>query len=118
MGHMMIVKGTLNERVSADFIVDTGAGLTMIPQRSAKELGIDLNRRLPTIPLQTPGGMIHVPVVVLDSIEVGGMQVKNVTVAVHDSPLLGKPGLLGIDFLKHFRVEVDFKEGFLLLEKR
>ena len=99
-------------------MVDTGASLTMISVRSAKELGIDLNRRLPTIPLQTMGGTIHVPVVVLDSIEVGGMQVKNITVAVYDSPLLGRPGLLGVDFLKHFHVAVDFKEGFLLLEKR
>lgn len=118
MGQMMVVKGILNERVSADFMVDTGAGLTMISRRSAKELGVDLNRRLPTIPLQTMAGTIHVPLVVLDSIEVGGMQVKNITVTVHDSPFLGSPGLLGIDFLKHFRVEVDFKEGFLLLEKR
>ena len=118
MGPIVIVKGILNGRVPADFLVDTGAGLSMISRNSAKELGIDLNRSLPTIPLQTLGDTIHVPLVVLESIEVGGMQVKNITVAVYDSPILGKPGLLGLNFLKHFRVEVDFKEGFLLLEKR
>jgi clan AA aspartic protease (TIGR02281 family) len=115
---MMVVKGTLNEKVTADFMVDTGASLTMISQASAKELGIDLDRRLPTIPIQTAGDIIHVPLVVLDSIEVGGMQVKNITIAVYDSPMLGRPGLLGLNFLKHFRVEVDFKEGLLLLERR
>ncbi len=114
----MVVKGTLDEKVTADFMVDTGAGLTMISQASAKELGIDLDRRLPTIPIQTAGDIIHVPLVVLDSIGVGGMLVKNITVAVYDSPMLGRPGLLGLNFLKHFRVEVDFKEGLLLLEKR
>jgi clan AA aspartic protease (TIGR02281 family) len=118
MGPLVVVKGILNEKVSMDFMVDTAAGITVIPQTSAKKLGIDLNRTLPTIPLQTAAEIIHVPLVVLDSIDVGGMQVKNITVAVYDPPFLDRPGVLGLNFLKHFRVEVDFKEGFLVLEKR
>lgn len=118
MGQLMVVKGILNQKVSTDFMVDTGADLTMISQRSAKELGIDLNRTLPTIPVQTAAEILYVPLVVLDSIDVGGMEVKNITVGVHDPPFLDRPGVLGLNFLKHFRVEVDFKEGFLVLEKR
>ena len=118
MGPLVVVKGILNGRVAADFMVDTGASLSMISQKSARDLGIDLHVTRPTIPIQTMGETIHVPLVVLESIEVGGMQVKKITVAVYDLPHLDRPGILGLDFLKHFRVEVDFKEGFLLLEKR
>lgn len=114
----MTVRATLNERVSANFRVDTGASLTMIPGAAAKELGIDLEKRLPTIPIQTVSGMIRVPVVVLDSVEVEGMRVKDLTVAVHDLPQPDRPGLLGVDFLNHFRIEIDVKEGVLVLEKK
>ncbi|MGH7774953.1 MAG: retropepsin-like aspartic protease family protein [Candidatus Binatia bacterium] len=114
----MTVRATLNERVSANFRVDTGASITMIPRAKAKELGIDLEKRLPTIPIQTVSGMVRVPVVVLDSVEVGGMRVRDLTVAVHDLPHADRPGLLGLDFLNHFRMEIDMKEGVLVLEKK
>lgn len=122
-GQEMVVEATLNRRVTANLLVDTGADLTIIPTAAARELGIDLHAKLPTVRLQTLADSIRVPLVVLDFMEVGGMEVKDVTVAVHDSPIFdphlsGPPGLLGRDFLSHFHVQVDFKEGFLLLKER
>jgi clan AA aspartic protease (TIGR02281 family) len=122
-GQQMVVEATLNRTVKANFLVDTGAGLTMIPSATAKELGIVLHAKLPTVPIQTVANVIHVPLVVLDSVEIGGMEVRDVTVAVHDIPIFdphlpGSPGLLGRNFLGHFRVEIDLKEGFLRLEKQ
>lgn len=119
----MVVEATLNQRVKVDFLVDTGADLTMIASSSAKELAILLHSRLPTIALQTVSDVIHVPLVVLDSVEVGGMEVKDVTAAVYDAkgfdPFLPGPrGLLGRNFLRHFHVQIDLKEGFLRLDKR
>lgn len=118
MSGLMVVWATLNERVSANLMVDTGASLTMISRATAKELGIDLEKKLPTIPVQTAAEIIYVPLVVLDSLEVGGMEVKNLTVAIYDPPLPSRSGLLGLNFLKQFRFEIDLKEGVLLLEKR
>jgi len=119
----MVVEATVNQRVKVDFLVDTGADLTMITTSSAKELGIILHSKLPTISLQTVSDVIHVPLVVLDSVEVGGMEVKDVTAAVYDAkgfdPFLPGPrGLLGRNFLRHFHVQIDLKEGFLRLDKR
>jgi clan AA aspartic protease (TIGR02281 family) len=122
-GQQMVVEAVVDQRVKVNFLVDTGASLTMIPSAAAIELGINLNARLPTVPVQTVSNVIHVPLVVLGSVEVGGMEVKNLTVAVYDIPIFdlylpGPPGLLGRDFLGNFRVQVDLNQGILLLEEK
>ncbi len=118
-GAVVIVQATVNEKASARFVVDTGASYTLISQATAKELDIDLDGNLPKISLQTANGVITAPLVSLDSIEVGGMQVKNLTAAVYNvftDP--GISGLLGLNFLSHFRMDIDTQNGILHLEKK
>ncbi len=118
-GEVVIVQATVNEKAAARFVVDTGASYTMISQAVAKELEIDLERKLPTITFQTANGVIHAPLVSLDSVEVGGMQVKELTAAVHDVfPDASISGLLGLNFLSNFRMDIDTKNGVLHLEKK
>ncbi len=99
-------------------MVDSGASMTFISRATAKELGIDIEQTLPSISIETLSDTIYVPVVVLNSLNVGGMQVRNLTVVVYDQPLPGRPGLLGLNFLRHFRFAVDMQERVLLLEKK
>ncbi|MGH7829824.1 MAG: TIGR02281 family clan AA aspartic protease [Candidatus Binatia bacterium] len=118
-GEVMVVKATVNERVSANFVVDTGASYTMISRATAKELDIDLERKLPTIPFQTVNGTIQAPLVTLDSVELGGMRIRDLTAAVHDiSPDPGSVGLLGLNFLNNFRMDIDMQGQVLVLEKK
>jgi hypothetical protein len=119
----MVVEAIVDRRVKVNFLVDTGASLTMIPSAAAAELGIHLDTRLPTVPVQTVSKVVYVPLAVLDTVAVGGLEVKDLTVGVYDLPIFdlylpGPPGLLGRDFLQNFRVQVDLGEGFLLLEER
>jgi clan AA aspartic protease (TIGR02281 family) len=118
-GAVMVVKATVNEKVSANFVVDTGASYTMISRATAKELDIDLEKKLPTIPFQTVNGTIQAPLITLDSIELGGMRIRDLTAAVHDiSSDPGSVGLLGLNFLNNFRMDIDMKGQILVLEKK
>ncbi|MBI2987789.1 MAG: TIGR02281 family clan AA aspartic protease [Deltaproteobacteria bacterium] len=118
-GAVVIVPATINEKAAAKFVVDTGASYTMISQAIAKELEIDLEKKLPTIPFQTANGIIQAPLVILGSIDVGGLQVKDLTAAVHDVfPDPGISGLLGLNFLSNFRMDIDTQNGVLHLEKK
>lgn len=118
-GEVVVVQATVNERTSANFVVDTGASYTLISQATAKALEIDLNKKLPTIPFQTANGVILAPLVTLDSIEVGGMQVKDLTAAIHDVfPDSSISGLLGLNFLSSFRMDIDTQKGILYLERK
>lgn len=60
-----------------------------------------------------------IPLVVLDSLQVGGATVKGLTVGVFDLPAqVRADGLLGLDFLRHFRVTFEFDTGVLVLRER
>jgi clan AA aspartic protease (TIGR02281 family) len=118
-GQVVIVEATLNKKTAAKFVVDTGASYTMISSAVAKELDIDTEQNRRTAPFQTANGVIQAPLVSLDSITVGGMEIRNLTAAVHD--VLADPrvaGLLGLNFLSNFRMDIDTQKGVLHLEKK
>ena len=120
-GEIVIIQATLNEKSSANFVLDTGASYTMISKATAKELAIDIDveKKLPTAPFQTANGIIQAPLINLNSVEVGGMTVRDLTAAVHDAFSDSTiSGLLGLNFLTHFRMDIDIKNGVLHLEKK
>src|SRR5215813_13991980 len=118
-GQVVIVEAMLNKKTAARFVVDTGASYTMISSAVAKELDIDTEQNRRTAPFQTANGVIQAPLVSLDSIAVGGMEIRNLTAAVHDAvsdPRIS--GLLGLNFLSNFRMDIDTQKGVLHLEKK
>jgi len=118
-GAIVVVEATLNGKTPARLIVDTGASYTMISTAIAKEVGINLDGNRRTVPFHTANGVIQAPLADLESITVGGMEVKNLTAAIHDAlPNTAVGGLLGLNFLSHFRMDIDTDKGVLLLEKK
>ena len=118
-GELMVVQATLNEKAAAKFVVDTGASYTTISQATARELRINLEDTAATIALQTANGVIEAPLVSVGSLELGGLGLKDLKVAVHDVfPDPAIAGLLGLNFLSQFRVEIDNKNSVLYLEKK
>jgi clan AA aspartic protease (TIGR02281 family) len=118
-GQVVIVEATLNKKAAAKFVVDTGASYTMISSAVAKELEIDTEQNRRTAPFQTANGVIQAPLVSLESITLGGMEIRNLTAAVHDIlPDSRVAGLLGLNFLTNFRMDIDTQKGVLHLEKK
>ncbi len=118
-GLTAVVEAIINSTTKANFILDTGASYTVISEHVAKELKIDLDKKHPKIRLQTANGVIEVPLVTLDSIEVSGLRVDDLAAVVHDfSKDTNIAGLLGLNFLSKFRMDLDTEKGVLVLEKK
>jgi clan AA aspartic protease (TIGR02281 family) len=118
-GQVVVIQATLNNKRAAKFVVDTGASYTLISNALARELSIDVAANTKTLPFQTANGTINAPVTNLDSIMVGGMEIRDLPAAVHDAvPDPQVAGLLGLNFLSNFRMDIDTQNGVLHLEKK
>lgn len=118
-GMTTVVEATLNDHTQVDFILDTGASYTVISSAVAEKININMEINHPKIRLQTANGIIDAPLVTLESIEISGMRVANLKVVVHDfSQDKSIAGLLGLNFLQHFRMNLDAANGILVLEKK
>ena len=113
-GNGIVVRGTVNgkEEDTVEFIVEPGATLTFIPRVLALKVGIDPAKGDP-LPMSIKGSGIIVPLVEIDSLKVGKAEVKNMAVAIHD---VDGRGLLGIDFLSNFRIDIDNSQNQIVLE--
>ncbi len=118
-GSVVIVQATLNGKAAVKLVLDTGATFTMISSTTAKELDIDTTQNTRSMPFQTANGTIQAPLISLDSISVAGLELKNLTAAVHDAmPDPAVAGLLGLNFLSNFRMDIDTENGMVHLEKK
>jgi clan AA aspartic protease (TIGR02281 family) len=113
----IIVEALLNRQVSAPLMLDTGATYTVLTRQTASDLGITSLARLPTHSFLTPGGPISSPVTTLKSIRVGTVEAQNVAVAIDAEGHLPL-GLLGMTFMRHFKVTVDQAQGQVKFERR
>lgn len=110
-------------KISADFIAttrlvfDTGASLVMIPWRIATKLNIDIDPKQ-VIQTTTASTVESSPLVTIPKITVLGHTLKNIEGLVKDLPAeAGVDELLGLSFIKHFNVIIDFQKGVLKLER-
>jgi len=112
------VTGVLNNRLSLDFAVDTGASKVTIPTNALEKLGIEIDSSTPIRKVSTAGGVIEAPQIILDSIQVDGWTEYNIEAYVIDIQEYSGIGLLGLNYLKRFRMDLNSKSGVLTLEPR
>jgi clan AA aspartic protease (TIGR02281 family) len=113
----IIIEALLSRKVSVPLMLDTGATYTVLTKQTAYDLGITRLERLPKHSFLTPGGPIQSPVTTLKSIRVGAAEAQDVAVAIDAEGHL-PVGLLGMTFMRHFKVTVDQVQGQAKFERR
>jgi predicted aspartyl protease len=66
----------------------------------------------------TAGGVKYAPEVTLSSISVEGWETNDLKALVLDLPNQSEWGLLGMNYLRRFRMDINTENGVLLLEPR
>ncbi len=110
--HLIGVPVKINGSESFDFVLDTGAGGTVITQQLAEKL------RLPTQPfpglVKGCGGEAKMEFVLIDSFTVGLTTQENIQIIATDLDKVApkaakiKNGILGFNFLKNYKIILDY----------
>ena len=94
------------------FLLDTGAGTTVISDNVASVLGYDMRKIHTSQTFVTAGGRVNAKMIQLHKITMLGKQMPNFTVCVIPLPyqvLAYANGLIGVDFLQQLKkIKIDF----------
>ena len=109
------IRGAIIARLK--MVLDTGATYTLIPWDIADVLGYDPAYSKQKVDITTASGTEKAPLITVSRLSVLGKEAKDVPCIVHDLPeTSGVDGLLGLSFLKRFKLSIDFRTGILMLE--
>jgi len=114
-GSPVLVNVKINDAGPLTLILDTGADRTLIRLSALRRLGV-ANENTTRVVLRGVTGESDVDAVWVNTVEVGEVRVGPLLIIAHDADLKGADGLLGRDFLSHFNVTIDSKEGVVTLE--
>lgn len=117
----IILDVTLNKKVEASLVLDTGSSVILLRKNIAEKLGIDLEKvKTDAKLILADGRQVNAKNIILESVKAQGVEAKNVeaTIILDEVEDLGfGDGLLGMSFLKRFNFKVDQKNKKLILEK-
>jgi len=108
------VSARINGAGPITLILDTGSDRTLVAPAALQRLGISVENG-PRGILKGVTGTSYVDAVWVNSVEVGEAKVGPLLIVVYDGDLKTADGLLGRDFLAHFNVTIDSKEGVVTL---
>lgn len=98
--------------------VDTGSEWVTVTTKLATALGYDLAGARKTR-FTIPGGAVIAPVIKLDSVRIGGAEVRDVSAAVIDFYGRGPvSAVIGMNFLSRFAFEIDTAKGVMTFSRR
>lgn len=111
-GHFQ-ANGRIDGR-SVSFMVDTGASVIALTERDAGRLGIRPVRNDYTAQVRTANGMVKAAPVTLNSVDIGGLVVRDVQALVVPGDALGE-NLLGLSYLTRLK-RFEYANNKLVLE--
>ena len=109
-GNLLLVDAVLNGKVTATFILDTGASSTTISKSMAARLGIPIDPEASVFSILADGSLAPSTPITLASVKVGTAERREVSASVlEEAPGPGVDGLLGMSFLKYFMIQLDIE---------
>jgi predicted aspartyl protease len=116
---LILLPVKVNGRGPFEFILDTGAGTSLLSSELAKQLEVKV---VGSTEGQSAGGKVSVSLAKVDSFAVGEAKMDDVDVGIVDLSHIGKTigakidGDLGYNFLKHFRITIDYRDCEIRLD--
>jgi predicted aspartyl protease len=116
---LILLPVLVNDEGPFDFILDTGAGTSLLSTELAKQLDLTV---ISSREGQTAGGKVSVSLAKVRSLAVGEVKLTDVDVGIVDLSQIGQAvnakidGDLGYNFLKHFRITIDYRRGEIRFE--
>jgi predicted aspartyl protease len=116
---LILLPVIVNGRGPFEFILDTGAGTSLLSSELAKQLKIKV---VGSKEGQSAGGKVSVSLAKVDSFAIGEAKLDDIDVGIVDLSHIGKTigakidGDLGYNFLKHFRIAIDYRECEIRLD--
>lgn len=115
-GESYFVKGMVNDYEPVKLLIDTGASMTTITPELAYSLGISEQDFQQFATFNTANGQISAPIIQLSNLRIGRYKVDNLPVGILSLTSDAQfQGLLGMNFLKHFKFFIDQKNMTLEL---
>ncbi|MBI5481060.1 MAG: retropepsin-like domain-containing protein [Deltaproteobacteria bacterium] len=108
-GSSYYVGAKLNDQVEVSYLYDTGASITTVDKATLDKLGVQIPPNAATIRTSTANGVVEVPLIVLDTIDVGGARVTGGFTVSQCEPCSDgrKIGLLGLNFSRRYLTTLD-----------
>ena len=113
---LVVVPVMVNDHGPYKFLLDTGASSSILSAAVADNLHMRAGR---SEILATAGGDVAVTIRTIDVLEVGEARLKKTQIAVANFTLLqtlGIDGILGGDYLRRFKVSIDYEKQTVQIE--
>jgi predicted aspartyl protease len=114
---LVVVPVFLNGQGPFRFLLDTGATNSILSTAIADQLKIPTGSSGALI---TAGGSVPVTVRVVEVVQIGPVRIGKTTIAVSDAEILRTlhvDGIIGADYLKQFRVSIDYAHHVLSFQQ-
>jgi len=115
-GQHFLVDASPGDSGSLRLLIDTGASLTIVTPGALQQQGVLYRDTGRSRVFNTANGPVRAPIYIIEALSVGDWYVKQLEIGVLELDGQGNlDGLLGMNFLKHFRFFIDQNESMLRL---